>query len=80
MVVIVKEILEESKQTLHTFDVEIFNLRNIRELEVMKQYQIDNCNRFAALENYKDGGKISGAGENIKWNVRLSCRVQFCMK
>jgi len=42
-----------SKQETQTFDVERFNLRLLRELEVRKQFQIRVANRFAALENLK---------------------------
>ena len=40
-----------SKQATEKFDVEIFNLRKLSELEVRKQYQIDIKYRFTALEN-----------------------------
>ena len=42
--------LAESKQAAEKFDVERFNLREISEPEVKKQYQIEISNRFAALE------------------------------
>jgi hypothetical protein len=44
-------LLEEAAQK---FDVERFNFRKLRELEVMKQYQIKVSNRFAARENLND--------------------------
>jgi hypothetical protein len=34
--------------------VERFNLRELNELEVRKQYQIEISNRFAAFENLSD--------------------------
>ena len=36
------------KQTAQKFDGERFNLRQLNELEVRKQYQIEITNRFAA--------------------------------
>jgi hypothetical protein len=36
----VKESLTVSQQAAHEFDVEIFNNRQLSELEVRKQYQI----------------------------------------
>jgi len=36
------------KQAAQNSDVEIFNHRKLNELEVMKQYQIQISNRFAA--------------------------------
>jgi hypothetical protein len=39
--------LAESKQTAQKFDVEIFNLGKLNELEVRKAYQIKISNSFA---------------------------------
>jgi len=52
MVAKVRERLAVSKQAGHKFVVERFNLRNLIELEVSRQYQIKISNRFAALENF----------------------------
>ena len=46
-----RERLAVSKQAAMNFDVEIFNLRKLSELEVRKQYQIKISNRFKNLEN-----------------------------
>jgi hypothetical protein len=40
---------------------ERFNLRKLNELEVMKEYQIEISNRFAALENLSDREDINRA-------------------
>jgi len=37
--------------------VEIFNLRQISELEVKKRYQIQISNSYAALDNLNGGHK-----------------------
>jgi hypothetical protein len=42
-------------------DVERFNLRNINDLEVRKQYQIKISNRFSTMENLSDGKNINMA-------------------
>jgi len=47
----VRERLTVSKQVAQKFDVERFNFRELNELEVRKQYQIEITNRFATLEN-----------------------------
>jgi hypothetical protein len=47
----VRERLAVSKKAAQKFDVDRFNLRKLRELDVRKQYQIKIPNRFAALEN-----------------------------
>jgi hypothetical protein len=56
----VKEILAVSKKTAQKSDGEIFNLRKLNELEVMKQYQIKISKRFAALENLSYSEDING--------------------
>jgi len=40
--------LAVNKQAAQSFDVEIFKLRKLNELEVRKQYQIKISNMFAA--------------------------------
>jgi hypothetical protein len=45
----VKESWAESKQTAQNFDVEIYHLRKLSEMEFRKQYQIKISSRFAAL-------------------------------
>ena len=56
------------------FDVEKFNLRKLRELEVRKQYQIKTSNTFAALDNLSDCGDINRTWENIKENIKTSAK------
>jgi hypothetical protein len=52
--------------------VERFNLRQLNELEVRKQYQNKISNRFAALENLSDGEDINRAWENSKENIIIT--------
>ena len=61
----VRERLAVSKQAAQRFDGERFNLRQLNELDVRKQYQIEITNRFAALENLSDDKDINRAWENI---------------
>jgi len=49
----VRESLAVCKHAAQKFGGERFNLRKLDELEIMKQYQIENTNRFAALENLR---------------------------
>jgi hypothetical protein len=56
-----RERLAVSKQAARKSDVERFNLKNVSELEVGKQYQIKISNRFAALENLNVSEDINGA-------------------
>jgi len=43
-----------SKQAAQNFDVEMFNLRKINELQFSKQYRIKISKRFSSLENLND--------------------------
>jgi hypothetical protein len=45
-------------------------LRNLNELEVMKQYQIKISYESAALENISASEDINRAWENIQENIR----------
>ena len=60
------------KQAAHKSDEERFNLRNLNDLEVRKQYQIEIKNRFAALENVSEDEGINRAWESIKENIKTS--------
>jgi hypothetical protein len=62
----VRERLAARKQAAQKFDGERFNLRTLNDLEVMKQYQIEIKNRFAALENVSEDEDINRAWESIK--------------
>jgi len=66
--------LEVSKQTAQTFDGGRFYLRQLNELEVRNQYQIEIINKFASLENLTDVEDINRAWENIKKNIKTSAK------
>jgi len=66
--------LAVSKQAAQRFDGQRFNLRELNELEVRKQYQIEITNRFAALENLSDDEDRNRAWENIKENIKTSTK------
>jgi len=68
----VRERLAISKQAVHKFDGERFNLRNLNELEVRKQYQTEIKNRFTALENLNDDEDVNRAWENVKEKIKTS--------
>jgi hypothetical protein len=53
--------LAVSKQVTQTFDVGRFNLRQLSELEVRKEFHIKFLNRFAAMENVNDSEDINKA-------------------
>ena len=55
MVLKVREKLTVSKKAAQKFDGERFNLGKLHELEVIKQQQTEITNRFASLNNLRDG-------------------------
>ena len=57
----VRERLKVRKQETQKLYGERFNLRELHELDVRKQYQIEIANRFAALENLSDGKDVNRA-------------------
>ena len=69
MVAKVRERFAVSKQTAQKFDVESFNLKNLIELEVRKQYQIKTSKRFTALENLNYSEDVNKDWEIIKENI-----------
>jgi hypothetical protein len=72
MVAKVRERLAVYTQATQKFDVEIFNLRSLNELEVTKEYQIAFSNRFTALKNLSDSEDENRAWEKIKGNIKTS--------
>ena len=69
----VREKLAVSKQAAQTFNGERFNIRKLNQLEVRKQYQIENSNRCAVLENLSDSKDINRAWEN-KEKFKISAK------
>ena len=68
----VRERLAVSKQATQKFDVKRFNLKEISDLQVRVQYQIEISNRFVVLGNLNDTEDINRAWENIKENFITS--------
>ena len=59
VVAIFRERLAVSKEVAQNFDWERFNLRKLNELAVVKQYQIEITNKFAAFQNLSDEEDIN---------------------
>jgi hypothetical protein len=70
----VRERLAVNKQAAQKFYAERFNLRNLSELEVRKQYQLKISNRSAVLENLNVSEDVNTAWENIKENIQISAQ------
>ena len=74
MVAEVREGLAVSKQAAQKFYRERFNFRELNELKVRKQYQMDISKRYAALENCSDIEDVNRSWENINENIKTSAK------
>jgi hypothetical protein len=68
-----KDCEQENKQQ-HKRHVERFNLKQLSEMEVRKQFQTELSNRLPALENLNDSEDIDMALENVKENIKISVK------
>ena len=80
MVAKFKKPLAEIKLSTQSFDEKSFHLRKLHEPEVIKQYEIEITNRFAALENLSDDGDINRDWENIKENIKTLAKNSLCVR
>jgi hypothetical protein len=55
--------------------MEKFNLNQLKEVEVKKQYRVEISNRFAALEDLDTEVDINRAWENITETIKISAKV-----
>ena len=75
----VRETLAVRKQAAQKYDGKRFNLRNLNDLQVRKQYEIEITNRFAALENVSEDEDINRGWESIKENIKTSATESLGM-
>lgn len=61
-----------NKRTMQIFDLEKFNLRNLKEAEGTEAYQIAVEKKFAALQNLIELMDINQSWENVTENIRIS--------
>jgi hypothetical protein len=73
----VRERLAVSKQTMHRFLMERFNLKKLNEVEGKEQYRVEISNRFAALENIDTEVDINRASETIRENIKISAEREY---
>ena len=74
-----RERLAVGKQTEQRLDRHRFNLSELNELEVRKQYQIEITSRLAALENLNEDEDVNRIWENIKHNIQTSAKESLGM-
>jgi hypothetical protein len=48
-----------SKRARHKFDLEIFDMRKLDDVEVKEKYQVEISNRYRALENLNESLDIN---------------------
>jgi hypothetical protein len=66
--------LSASKRAAQKFDMQIFDLRKLKNAELKEQYQVKISNSFAALENLDDKVDINRPWENISENIKISAK------
>jgi hypothetical protein len=71
-VVKLREKISVSKRTSQKCDLERFNLKRFKDVEVKEKYQAEISNRFAALESLVGSFDINNAWESIRENVKTS--------
>jgi hypothetical protein len=69
-----RERLIMSKQTMHRFHMERFNLQKLNEVEGKEQYLVEISNTFAALENLIAEVDINRAWETMRENINISAK------
>jgi hypothetical protein len=67
-----RERISVSKRARQNFDLERFDLKNLDDVEVKEQYQVEISNRFAALESLDESFDINNAWESITENIKTS--------
>jgi hypothetical protein len=69
-----RERISVSKQERQKFDLERFDLKNLDDVEVKEQYQVEIANRFAALESLYKSFDSNSAWESIRENIKTSAK------
>jgi hypothetical protein len=72
----VKGRLAESKQRLHRFHTERFDLKKINKVRGKERYRVEASNRFAALEKLDAEVDIKSAWEMVRENITISAKTK----
>jgi hypothetical protein len=59
------------------FDLEIFDLKKLDDIEVKEKYQVEISNRFAASEGLDGSFDINNAWESIRENIKTSAKCNI---
>jgi hypothetical protein len=71
MVAKVRERLSISKSGAHKFHMEIFNLEELKSVEINSN-RLKSQNKFAAFENVDDNVNINMTWESVRMNIKAS--------
>jgi hypothetical protein len=70
----VRERLAESKQTMHKFHMERFNVKILNGVEGKEKCQVEISNRFTALKNSDVQVDINRAWQTYRENIKISAK------
>jgi hypothetical protein len=64
---------------MQNFDWGSFNLKDIFNVDVKKQYMVKISNRFVAFENFDDNVEISRAWESNGVDIKISTKENLAI-
>jgi hypothetical protein len=67
-----RERISVTKRARQKFDLERFDLKQLDDVEVNENYQVEISNKFAALESLDEIFDINNAWESIRENIKSS--------
>jgi hypothetical protein len=76
----VRERLAVNKQRSQSFDMEMFNLKKLNDVEGKDKFRVEVSNRFAALEDLDTEVEINSAWETIRENIKNSAKGRIILK
>jgi hypothetical protein len=66
--------LAVSKETMHRFDMDRYNLEKLNEVQGKEQYHVEISNRFTSLENLDTDVDIIRPWETTRENIKVSAK------
>jgi hypothetical protein len=70
----IRERISVSKRARQKFNLKIFYLRNLHDVDVKGKYKVEIVNRFATLENFDESLDINIAWESMRDNIKTSAK------
>jgi hypothetical protein len=59
---------------MQNFDLEIFDLKRLDDVEVKEKHKVEISNRFETLQSLDEGCDINNASESIRENIKTSTK------